>query len=198
MITTCRAPACFATAAAMMPIGPAPVTSTSSPSTGNASAVCTALPNGSKMHAISGSIACLCTHTFVIGSAMYSANAPGRFTPTPLVLAQRWRRPAKQFRQRPHTTWPSPLTSWPGKKSTTFDPTSTISPMNSCPITIGTGIVRCAHSSHFRMWMSVPQIDAFFTRTRTSLMPISGTGTSSIHSPGSGLLFTRAFIVLPS
>ena len=36
-----------------LPIGPAPVTSTSSPSTGNASAVCTALPNGSKIAATS-------------------------------------------------------------------------------------------------------------------------------------------------
>ena len=33
----------------MMPIGPAPVISTSSPSTSNWSAVCTALPNGSKI-----------------------------------------------------------------------------------------------------------------------------------------------------
>ena len=38
VITTCRAPACFATAAPMMPIGPAPVTRTSSPNTGNSSA----------------------------------------------------------------------------------------------------------------------------------------------------------------
>ena len=47
----------------------------------------------------------------------YSANAPGRLTPTPLVSAQRWRRPARQLRQRPQTTWPSPLTMSPGKKS---------------------------------------------------------------------------------
>ena len=56
VMTTCRAPACRATAAAMMPIGPAPVISTSSPSTGNDSAVCTALPNGSKIEATSWSI----------------------------------------------------------------------------------------------------------------------------------------------
>ena len=34
VITTCRAPACLLTMAAMMPIGPAPVTKTSSPSIG--------------------------------------------------------------------------------------------------------------------------------------------------------------------
>jgi len=48
-MTTRRAPARRATAAAIIPIGPAPVTSTSSPTRGNASAVCTALPSGSKM-----------------------------------------------------------------------------------------------------------------------------------------------------
>ena len=53
--TTWRAPAWRATATAMQPIGPAPVTSTSSPSTGNVSAVWTALPNGSKIAATSSS-----------------------------------------------------------------------------------------------------------------------------------------------
>ena len=55
VITTWRAPAWRTTAAAMIPIGPAPVISTSSPSTGKASAVCTALPNGSKIDATSRS-----------------------------------------------------------------------------------------------------------------------------------------------
>src|SRR6185312_14458977 len=55
-MTTWRAAACLATAAAMMPMGPAPVTSTSSPSTGNAKAVCTALPSGSKIAATSSGI----------------------------------------------------------------------------------------------------------------------------------------------
>ena len=54
--TTWRAPAWRTTAAAMQPIGPAPVMSTSSPSTGNDSAVCTALPNGSKIEATSSSM----------------------------------------------------------------------------------------------------------------------------------------------
>ena len=67
---------------------------------------------------------------------------PGRLTPTPLVCAHRWRRPAMQLRQRPQTTWPSPETMSPAWKSFTFDPTATISPTNSWPIIIGTGIVR--------------------------------------------------------
>jgi SP family arabinose:H+ symporter-like MFS transporter len=53
VITTCRAPAWRTTGIAMMPMGPAPVMSTSSPSTGNESAVWTALPKGSKMAATS-------------------------------------------------------------------------------------------------------------------------------------------------
>src|SRR5262245_38173400 len=57
----------------------------------------------------------------------------------------------------------------------------------------GTGMVLRAHSSQEWMWMSVPQTDARFTRIRTSLIPISGTGTSSIHNPGSANFFTRAF-----
>jgi len=38
------------------------------------------------------------------GRSTYSANAPARFTPTPCVCAHKWRRPARQFRHRPHTT----------------------------------------------------------------------------------------------
>ncbi len=131
----------------MIPIGPAPVTSTSSPSTGNASAVWTALPKGSKIAATSSSMPLGWTQTFVIGRERYSAKAPARLTPTPFVSAQSCRRPARQLRQRPHTTWPSPLTIWPGWKSATFEPTSTISPTNSWPITIGVWMVRSAQAS---------------------------------------------------
>ena len=35
-----------------------------------------------------------------------------------------------------------------GTVSLTLDPTSTISPTNSCPMVSGTLMVRCAHSSH--------------------------------------------------
>ena len=148
VITTCRAPAWRAMAADIIPIGPAPVTNTSSPSTGKLSAECVALPNGSKIDATSRSISGLCTHTFVCGNAMYSANAPGRVTPMPAVSLHKCRRPAMQLRQCPHTTWPSPLTISPTRKSRTFSPVSTISPTNSCPTTIGVGTVLLAHSSH--------------------------------------------------
>src|SRR5439155_712652 len=111
-------------------------------------AVCTALPNGSKMAAMSSGTSSWCRQMLVIGSAMYSANAPGRFTPTPLVWAQRWRRPARQFRQRPQTTWPSPLTRLPGKKSITLAPVATILPTNSWPIGMGTDITLATDRCH--------------------------------------------------
>jgi hypothetical protein len=64
------APACRAMAAAMTPIGPAPVMSTSSPTSGHCSAVWVALPKGSKIAPRSGSIESGCTQTLVAGSTM--------------------------------------------------------------------------------------------------------------------------------
>src|SRR6188472_140111 len=98
-----------------------------------------------------------------------------------------------QLRQRPQTTWPSPLTRSPGWNPVTFEPTSTTSPTNSCPITSGTGIVRCAQASQRWMWTSVPQMPVLETRINTSLIPISGSGTSSSQRPGSARLLTSAF-----
>ena len=50
------------------------------------------------------------------GSTTCSANAPSRFTPRPTVFAQRCQRPARQWRQWPQTTWPSPLTMSPARQ----------------------------------------------------------------------------------
>src|SRR5690606_12998305 len=83
----------------------------------------------------------------------------------------------------------------PGKKSCTLEPTSTISPTNSCPTAIGTGIVRCAQASHFQMCRSVPQMPVLWTRISTSLMPIVGRSISSSQRPGSGRDSTRAFLM---
>ena len=190
--TTYRAPAWRATATAMQPIGPAPVTSTSSPSTGNVSAVWTAFPNGSKIAATSSSMPGQWCQMFVIGNATNSAKAPGRCTPSPIEWAQRWRRPAMQLRQRPQTTCPSPLTMSPGWKSLTLEPTSTISPTNSCPITSGTGIVFWAQASQSGCAGRCRRCRSSGPGSATSLMPISGSGTSSSHSPGSALALTSA------
>ena len=82
----------------------------------------------------------------------------------------------------------------PGWKSVTFEPAATTSPTNSCPITIGTGIVRLAQASQLRMCRSVPQMPALSTRINTSLIPNSGSGTSASHNPGSARSLTNAFI----
>ena len=146
------------------------------------------------MAATSRSIPLRWCQTLVIGTEMYSAKAPGRLTPMPRVSLHRCRRPARQLRQRPQTTCPSALTTSPGKKSFTLEPTSATSPTNSWPTTMGTGIVRCAQSSQLYMCKSVPQMPVRSTRISTSLMPTSGSGTSSSQRPGFRSFFTSAFM----
>ncbi len=194
-MTTLRAPERLATSAPMMPIGPAPVTSTSSPTRSNERAVCTALPNGSKIAAISSGTSSGIGTTLYSGRQTNSPNEPGRLTPTPSVLRHRCPRPARQLRHLPQTICPSPETRSPTWYLVTAEPTSAISPMNSWPTTIGTGMVFCAHWSQFQMCTSVPQIADFFTLIKTSFGPTSGTGTRSIHKPISGFDFTSAFIM---
>src|SRR4051794_27659498 len=193
VITTFRAPACSATAAAITPIGPAPVISTSSPTSGNDRAVCTALPNGSKIAATSRSTGSLCTHALLAGRATYSANAPGTWTPSPRVLMHRCRRPARQLRQRPQTRCPSPLTRSPTATSRTPTPISTTSPQNSWPVTIGTGTFFCAQWSQLWMCRSVPHSPVRSTLISTSSASIFGSGTSCNHSPGFASALTSAF-----
>src|SRR5229473_2818129 len=45
------------------------------------------------------------------------------------------------------------------------------------------------------MCRSVPQIPVSWTRIRTSLIPIVGSGTSSSHNPGFSYRLRRAFIM---
>jgi hypothetical protein len=63
---------------------------------------------------------------------------------------------------------PSPETRSPGMTPRTPGPTASTMPMYSWPTTRGTGTVFCAHSSHFQMCMSVPQIEAMRTLISTS------------------------------
>src|SRR5579863_5113053 len=48
------------------------------------------------------------------------------------------------------------------------------------------------------MWRSVPQMPVLRTRMRTSLIPTSGSGTSSSHSPSRAWDLTRACTRPPS
>jgi hypothetical protein len=107
--------------------------STSSPTTGNFSAVWTALPNGSNTAPSAGEISvvppsCSCTQTFSSGTTTTSANAPSRFTPMPLVRMHSCRRPARQLRHIPQTTCPSPETLSPIRTSRTASPRAMTSP----------------------------------------------------------------------
>ena len=129
------------------------------------------------------------------GSTTYSAKAPARFTPTPCVCAHKWRRPARQLRQRPQTTCPSPLTKSPGLKIRN----------------VGTHFNHFAaelvpnHERHVDRVLrplipvinvqSVPQIPVASTRIFTSLIPGDGSGTFSSHKPFAAWLFTKAFIL---
>ena len=148
VITVYRAAACRATAAAMIPIGPAPVTSTSSPSSGNDSAVCTAFPKGSKIAATSNGIV--------------SAVPPDIRHRQRDVFRER-ARPVHPHAHRVRAQVPPPRQAVPAPpanhvpfaahqiareeihdvRAGLHDP-----PTNSCPTAIGTGIVFCAHSSH--------------------------------------------------
>ena len=128
----------------MQPIGPAPVMSTSSPTRSNESAVCTALPNGSKQESTSSGIDGSACQQLSCGIATNSAHAPGRLTPTPCVFGQRCRRPARQLRQCPQVMCPSPTTRSPRANPFTWSPTASTTPTNSWPMVIGTGMVFCA------------------------------------------------------
>ncbi|OPZ06608.1 MAG: hypothetical protein BWZ09_00281 [Alphaproteobacteria bacterium ADurb.BinA305] len=55
-------------------------------------------------------------------------------------------------------------------------------------------MVFCAHSSHFQIWMSVPQIAVFLILMRTSLGPTSGFSTLVSVSPTDGVNLAKAFM----
>mmetsp|Transcript_90431 Transcript_90431/g.282823 ORF Transcript_90431/g.282823 Transcript_90431/m.282823 type:complete len:221 (-) Transcript_90431:320-982(-) len=149
VMTTLCAPTCLARAAPMMPIGPAPVIRTSSPTRSKERVVWVALPKGSKREATSSLTSGGKGKALLAGMHRNSAKAPWRFTPTPTVFLQRCLMPARQFRQWPQTKCPSPLTRSPTLKPSTPPPTSTTVPANSWPTVMPCGIVFCAHSSQW-------------------------------------------------
>ena len=117
VMTTKRAPAWRTTAAAMMPIGPAPVMSTSSPSTAKDKRGVDGVAEADRRwRRRRGRCRVDGARRWSWAGRCIRRTRPGRLTPTPLVWAHRWRRPARQFRQRPQTTCPSPLTISPGKE----------------------------------------------------------------------------------
>ena len=132
----------------MMPMGPAPVISTSSPKTGKDRAVWTALPKGSKMAAMSRSTVGSCRQMLLMGRAMYSANAPGRFTPTPWVCAHKMTPTRQAIAAAAADDMPLSTDDFARVKivhvGTNFDNFADEFVADGQ----GTGMVRCAHSSH--------------------------------------------------
>jgi hypothetical protein len=135
-------------AAAMMPMGPAPVISTSSPSTGK---------RQRRMHRVAewiedGRDVAVDALRCAARRWSWAAKCTRRTRPAgsrrrPGWLAQM--PPAGQAvaaAAADHVAFSADNVA--GKKSFTLEPTSTISPTNSWPTTMGTGMVFCAHSSH--------------------------------------------------
>src|SRR5690554_1737927 len=59
---------------------------------------------------------------------------------------------------------------------------------------MGTGMVLLAHSSHFQICMSVPQIAVFLIRMSTSLWPTAGRSIDVMDSPSAGSSLASARI----
>src|SRR5882724_1333998 len=190
---TLAAPAARAMPTAKQPIGPHPTTNTELSLTSVLNTAWNAFPMGSMMApTVVGTPSR--GSTLVAGIAMYSANAPLRSTPMMRVFLQMWLLPVRHWRQRPHTMWPSAVTSWPGWSSDTPSPAATISPANSWPTTSG-GLMRpSAHSSQSAMWTSVPYTPACRTAMSTSPGPGVGFGTDTTLSPGARFSLTIACI----
>src|SRR5712692_3054630 len=103
--------------------------------------------------------------------------------------------PSRHWWQCPQLTCISALTKSPALTARTSSPTRSTVPQNSCPSVTG-GLMRpCDQRSHPYMCKSVPQIEAVFTRTSTSVGPIKGTATISICKPFAACIFRNAFIV---
>ena len=127
---------------------------------------------------------------------MYSAKQPSRWTPMHLVLGHTCRLPSWQIWQWLQGMWDSADTRSPTFTVWTSLPVSTTSPENSWPMTTGGCIRAWAQAFQWRMWTSVPQTAAAFTRTRMSRGPIWGMGrVRSSILPGAAAVFTTARMV---
>src|SRR5581483_5596665 len=190
------APEARASAIANSPTGPQPRKATVRPGRSCVDVAKTALPNGSCRVAISGgSFARSFCQTTLSGTRTYSANAPSTSTPRMRVRSHMCACPVRQWKHIPQVMWLSAETKSPRTTVRTSSPVSTTVPANSWPSVSGGSIRACAHSSHRKMWRSVPQTLAASTWTSTSVGPGSGIGTRSSARPGSAARLRIAHIV---
>ena len=136
-----------AIATAMMPIGPAPVISTSSPTMSKASAVCAALPNGSRIEAMSSRMASGSLNALTAGiDEVFGERALAVDADADRVAAQM---PAAGAAVAAVAAGDVAFAgdAVADLEAAHFAADSTISPKYSWPTAIGTGMVFCAHSS---------------------------------------------------
>ena len=200
-----RAPNARAARPASRPIGPGPVTRTTSSGCGGwSSTACSATVVGSASAACRGDSDAGRRCSSRLGTATASASPPGSWIPNRRRSLHTFVLPARHGGQRPHQMTDSTATASPGwnPRSAALrgacdpaaEPISLTMPANSCPRITGV-FVHCAIGCQCAMCRSLPQIDAPATSTITSSSRGVGRGTSrSSSAPGSGATLTSAFI----
>ena len=171
------------------PMGPAPNTTTKSPSS---MPICSwaliAQANGSAADASSkptpsGMWLSPSTLRTAAGTIMYSAKPPSYWYPMDVWFSQTAIQPLRHSWHAPHGTAAMTWTRSPTwKPPSASAPTSTTSPAISCPIVVTRVMFGWPL---LRILTSVPQVEQFRTRIFTSSGPATGSGTSSSRtSPG--------------
>ena len=161
--------------------------------------MCTALPKGSKIDCTSRGIAGSCTQTLVIGSDQVLGEGPGPVHADALGVLAEVAPAGQAVAAAPADHVPLAADDVAGVE--VLDVARR--PRRSGPRTRGRSPAARAPSSATRRPSCrcagrCRRCPVRRTSISTSLMPISGTGTSSSHRPSSAFLFTSAFMISPS
>ena len=186
LIRIAAAPSARAHWATSSPIGPAPTTSTPLPATSPRRTAWSATDVGSTSAAARASRSTRCANA--AGNTIRDAIAPSMWTiPVSVRRAHRCGRPARQRTHTPQPIATSPTTRSPGAKPSTPAPTSTTTPVHSCPGTIGYSAspIRKYASEPSKISTSVPQIPTADGAISSSPSPGVGSGRSTISSRSS-------------
>ena len=194
--TVTRPPQARATCAAISPIAPGPITSTSSPgriALGSSSELHTQASGSDSAAAASGS-ASGTRCRLRAGSTSRGAKPPSTCVPIERRRSHTLRRPSRQYRHSPQVEKNvSTATRAPSQPSSTPSPSAATVPQISWPIVIGGAL----GYSPAQMCRSVPQTPTAATSSTTSPGPGARSGRSASStwpSPGASLVrpITRA------
>src|SRR6266511_3401591 len=174
-------PAARATCAASNPIGPGPITSTSSPSRtrSGSSNELQQQASGSAIAATLPSSQSGMRWRFATGTCRSGAKPPSTCVPIERRSGQRFVRPARQKAHTPHVEkYVSVTTRAPRQPPSTPSPSSATTPETSCPIVTG------GTDGYSPSWMyrSVPQ------------MPAPTTSSATLPTPGASFASPRTSI----